>query len=84
MDASVFVRQPNASEYAELGEKKFSVLPRVDEFISMKQKSAPQYFQVIAVHHSLEKEGGIEIYCVQAEPSWEVKKARAIGFGPPG
>jgi hypothetical protein len=84
MDASVFIRQPNASEYTSLGEKKFSVLPRVDEFVSAKHERTVQYFQVIAVHHSLEKEGGIEIYCVQTEPSWEVKKPRAIGFEPRG
>lgn len=80
MDASVFVRQPNASEYTDLGEKAFPVLPRVDEFISVKHEGTQRFFQVIGVHHSLD-EGTIEIYGVQTEPSWEVKRPRAIGFG---
>lgn len=84
MDASVFVRQPNTKEYSQLGAKKFSSLPRVDEFISASHEGGQKYFQVIAVHHSTEKDGVIEIYAVQTEPTWEVKKGRAIGFGPQG
>jgi hypothetical protein len=80
MDASVFVRLPNSTEYSGLGVKKFSVLPRVDEFISVEFQGGNKYFQVFAVHHSIEK-GTIEIYAVQAEPNWEVRKNRAIGFG---
>lgn len=81
MDATVFVRQPNAREYTDLGSKNFSVLPRVDEYLSVTEEGSLKYYQVIGVHHSL-KEGAIEIYCVQTEPSWEVKEPRAIGFGP--
>lgn len=82
MDASVFVRPLNAMEYTALGEKTFTVLPRTDEFISAKHDGGRKYFQVIAVHHSTEKNGGVELYAVQAEPSWETRKSRAIGFGP--
>ena len=80
MNASVFVRLPNSTEYSDLGMKEFSVLPRVDEFISAEFQGGNKYFQVFAVHHSIEKEA-IEIYAIQAEPNWEVRKNRAIGFG---
>ena len=82
MDASVFIRSLNAVEYAALGKKTFTVLPRTDEFISAKHDGSKRYFQVIAVHHSTEKEGGVELYAVQTEPPWETRKGRAIGFGP--
>ena len=81
MDASVFIRQPNASEYTDLGQKKFSILPRMDEFISADHQGTRQFFQVVGVHHSLDGEAVTQIYCVQTEPSWEVKRPRAIGFG---
>ena len=80
MDASVFVRQPNAFEYAKLGSRKFSVLPRHDEYFSADFEGSKKYFQVLAVYHP-ENQGAIEIYAVQAEPPWMVKKARSIGFG---
>jgi len=82
MDAIVFVRQPNSTDYSDLGTKEFSVLPRVDEFISTKHEKEERFFQVVAVHHALEKKGFIEIYAVQTEPSWKLKEKRAIGFGP--
>ena len=81
MDASVFVRKPNSTDYSKLGTKNFSALPRVDEFISAEAEGSEKYFQVIAVHHATNKEGVIEIYAVQTEPTWEVRKARTIGFG---
>jgi len=81
MDAFVFVRQPNSTEYSELGPVKFSVLPRVDEFFSVKSDGAKKYFQVFAIHHAAEEDGVIELYALEAEPSWEVKKPRSIGFG---
>ncbi|MEX2231602.1 MAG: hypothetical protein WD824_05555 [Cyclobacteriaceae bacterium] len=80
MDASVFVRLPNSTEYSNLGLKEFSVLPRVDEFISAEVQGGNKFFQVFAVHHSIEKES-IEIYAIQTEPNWEVRKKKAIGFG---
>ncbi len=80
MDASVFVRQPNAHEYSKIGTRKFSVLPRQEEFISADFQGSKTYFQVIAVHHT-ENEGAIELYAVQTDPPWMVKKARSIGFG---
>lgn len=80
MDASVFVRQPNAFEYTKLGTRKFSVLPRHDEFFSADFEGAKKYFQVLAVYHP-EKEEEVEIYAVQAEPPWMAKKGRSIGFG---
>jgi hypothetical protein len=81
MDAVVFVRPPNVSDYDKLGKKEFSVVPRVDEFISLEVSAGRQYFQVIAVHHSISDTGSVEIYAVQSDPPWEVKKKRAIGFG---
>lgn len=81
MDASVFVRQPNASTYDNLGSKKFSCLPRVDEFISVEVKGRNKYFQVIVIHHATGAEQAIEIYAVETEPTWQSKKSRAIGFG---
>lgn len=80
MDASVFVRVPNSTEYSPLGVKEFAVLPRVDEFLSAEFQGGNKYFQVFTVHHSIEKET-IEIYAIQAEPNWEVRKNRTIGFG---
>lgn len=80
MDATVFVRKPNTTEYRDLGRKKFSVLPRMDEFFSV-EKGAKEYFHVIAVHHSAGEAGTVEIYAVQAEPPWIERKGRAIGFG---
>ena len=77
MDASVFVRRPNTSEYSDLGKKKFAVLPRADEFISL-ESDAKKYFQVIAVHHA---ESIIQLYAVETEPPWLAKKGKAIGFG---
>ena len=80
MEASLFVRQPNSYEYSKLGKRKFSVLPRHDEFFSADFEGSKKYFQVLAVCHA-ENEGAIELYAVQAEPPWLVKKARSIGFG---
>ena len=81
MDASLFVRLPNVTEYSKMGVRVFSALPRVDEFISAEVEGKKKYFQVIAVHHESDNEGAIEIYAVQTEPMWEAKKGRAIGFG---
>lgn len=78
MDASVFVRKPNTTEYRELGKKKFSVLPRADEFISL-ESEGKKYFQVIAVHHA-GADGAIQLYAVEADPPWVAKKGRTIGF----
>jgi len=73
------VRKPNTTEYSDLGSKKFSVLPRMDEFISV-DSEGKNYFQVIGVHHSA-GDAGVEIYAVQTDPPWVAKKGRAIGFG---
>ena len=83
MDVSVFVREPNSGEYAKAGTRTFSVLPRVDEYISIDWEGEKKYFQVIAIHHASEDES-IELYTVRSEPAWEIKKGRAIGFGPSG
>lgn len=80
MDVSVFVRKPNTVEYSEVGKKKFSLLPRTDEFISL-ESEPKKYFQVIAVHHMSGGDGAIQLFAVEAEPPWVVKKGRAIGFG---
>ena len=82
MDASLFIRQPNANSYSDLGSKTFSVLPRKDEFISAKHDGGVKYFEVIAIHHNTEKQGAVTIYAIETEPSWEVRKSRTIGFGP--
>jgi hypothetical protein len=79
MDAAVFIRQMNATQYRELGIRHFSALPRVDEFISADVEGGKKYFQVVAVHHAADD--NIELYAVQTEPSWEIRKGRAIGFG---
>lgn len=83
MDVSLFVREPNSAEYTNAGGRKFSVLPRVDEYISMEWDREKRYFQVIAIHHA-SGDGNIELYAVRSEPPWEIKKSRAIGFGPSG
>lgn len=79
MDASVFVRQPNAYEYSNIGVKDFTVLPRHDEYISADHGGKQKYFQVVAVHHK-DKPQSVEIYAVEAEPPWMVRKGRSIGF----
>ena len=78
MEVSIFVRQPNATEYSKLGKKEFDVIPRTDEYISAEWEGEKRYFQVIAIHHS---EDTIELYALQSDPPWNVKKSRAIGFG---
>ena len=80
MDASIFVRQPNAKEYSSLGTKKFTALLRIDEFLSAEGEGGKRHFQIVAIHHATEN-GSIEVYAVQCEPTWEIKKSRAIGFG---
>lgn len=84
MDALLYVRLPNVVEYAKLGVRKFAALPRVDEFVTAEWEGTTRHFQVLAVHHNTEKEAAIEIYGIQTEPPWEVRKGRAIGFGPSG
>ena len=81
MDATVYVRPPNSYEYSKLGVVKFSLLPRVDEYFSAEHDGANKVFQVVAVHHHTDKVGVIDIYAVNAEPPWTVKKSRMIGFG---
>lgn len=81
MDVFVFVRQPNSTEYSDLGAMKFSVLPRVDEYFSVKSDGVEKYFQVFAIHHVAEDNGVIELYALEVEPSWKVKRPRSIGFG---
>ena len=83
MDVSVFVREPNSTEYTKAGGRKFSVLPRVDEYMSIDWEGGRKYFQVIAIHHATEDQS-IELYAVRSEPPWEIRKSRAIGFGPSG
>lgn len=80
MDASIFIRQPNTTEYTNLGVKAFSILPRAEEFISI--DSGKKFYQVIGIHHQVDQKGEIEIYAVETEPPWHHKKGRAIGFGP--
>jgi len=84
MDVTLFVRVPNATEYDKLGAKDFSVLPRVDEYISAEWKNEKKFFQVVAIHHATEKQEEINLYAVRTEPPWEIRKSRAIGFGPSG
>lgn len=81
MDASVFVRQPNSHDYDKLGNKEFYALPRLDEFFSAEVDGKKNYYQVVALHHVTDKKGAVEIYGVQTDPPWEVKKSRTIGFG---
>ena len=84
MEVSLFVRPLNSLEYSKMGVKEFQVLPRMEEFISAAWDGNKKYFQVVAIHHGAENDGAIEIYAVQTEPLWEVKKGRSIGFGPSG
>lgn len=81
MEISLFVRQPNATEYSKLGKIRVEALPRVDEYISADWEGGKKFFQVMAIHHPT-MEGLVELYAVQGEPPWEAKRARAIGFGP--
>ena len=81
MEVSVFIRQPNATEYSKLGKITVETLPRVDEYISADQGGERTFFQVMAIHHAT-SDSLIELYAVQGEPPWEAKKARTIGFGP--
>ena len=81
MEATVFVRQLNSIEYSKLGTFKFSALPRINEFVSAEHEGAQKNFQVLAVNHVVDKSVGTEIYAVQTEPTWVVKKGRSIGFG---
>jgi hypothetical protein len=81
MDASVFVREPNSTNYDNLGNKEFSTLPRLDEFISTEVDGKKKYYQIVALHHVDDKKGRVEIYAVHTDPPWEAKKTRTIGFG---
>jgi hypothetical protein len=81
MEAVVFVKQHNSTTYDNLGAKKFSFLPRVDEFISVGSEDSKIFYQVIAVHHAMDPKLTIEVYAIHTEPTWEWKKKRAIGFG---
>ena len=80
MEVTVFVRQPNAPDYSKLGDKEFVTLPRADEYISAEWEGSKKYFQVVAVHHGDDGETP-EVYAIQCDPPWELKKARTIGFG---
>ena len=80
MEVQVFVRPLNAIEYEKLGIRKFSLLPRMEEFISTEVAGQRKYYQVVAVHHKADPGAGTEIYAVEAEPAWELKKSRGIGF----
>src|SRR5687768_13716993 len=77
MEVTVFVRQPNASEYSMLGEKNFMTVPGVDEYISAEWEGSKKYFQVTAVHHS-DDGNTIEVYAMQSDPPWVPKKGRTI------
>ena len=81
---SIFIREPNSIEYVKAGARKFSVLPRQDEYISLDSGGDKKYFQVIAVHHATLEDESIQLYAVRSEPPWEVKTGRRIGFGPSG
>ena len=80
MEAQVFVRPLNGIEYEKLGIQKFSVLPGMEEFISAEAGGKRKYYQVVAVHHIAGPAAATEIYAVETEPVWEVRKPRGIGF----
>ena len=84
MEVSLFVREPNSVEYAKAGSLEFSVLPRIDEYVSVEWEGDKKYFQVLAVHHATLEDGSIELYAVRSEPPWAIRKGRTIGFGPSG
>ena len=84
MDATVFVRIPNSTDYEKLGPKPFAALPRADEYISAEWQGEKKFFQVAAIHHATDKQGVIEVYAVQTDPPWQIRRSRAIGFGPSG
>lgn len=79
MEVTVFVRQPNAPEYDKLGKREFTTIPRADEYISAKWEGSKAHFQVITIHHCDDGKT-IELYALQSDPPWEMKKGRAIGF----
>jgi hypothetical protein len=80
MKTSIFVREYNTQNYDQLAQQEFSVLPRIDEFISISSKGKKAFYQVIAIHHPTEAASSIELYAVQTEPTWELKKPGSIGF----
>lgn len=80
MEASVFIKHYNANTYDNLELKEFISLPKIDEFISVKHEDKDQFFQVIAVHHPTGTAPSAELYAVQTDPTWELKKTGTIGF----
>ncbi len=80
MEVTLFVRQPNATDYSKLGKKEFAIVPRTDEYVSAEWEGSKKHFQVMAIHHTEDGET-IELYAIQSDPPWEVKKGRTIGFG---
>jgi hypothetical protein len=80
MEAILFIKQYNSKSYDNLGLKKFSFLPRTDEFISI-QHDGVKFFQITAIlHTTIQQEPAIEIYAVQTEPTWESRQSGNIGF----
>jgi hypothetical protein len=78
MNVTLFLRELNASKYEQLPSE-MSFLPRIGETLNVARGSDKKYYQVIGVNHVIET-GVVEIYCVQSEPSWDVKKGGSIGF----
>ena len=80
MEVTLFVRQPNATDYSKLWKNEFAIFPRTDEYVSAEWEGSKKHFKVMAIHHTEDGET-IELYAIQSDPPWEVKKGRTIGFG---
>jgi hypothetical protein len=78
MNVTFFLRELNATQYEKLASE-VDVLPRLGETLTVTTGKQKKYYQVIGVNHIIES-GAIEIYGVQTEPSWDVKKSGSIGF----
>ncbi len=77
MKVSIHIKKQNTTSYEQTGVREFTVLPRQDEFISLKDHPNI-HFQIIAIHHR--EDGEIELYALQAEAPWEYRKSGNIGF----
>ena len=78
MKVRIFVREPNSTTYTETSGNT-TVIPRMDETISVESGKSRKYYQVIGVHHLVDSEE-VEIFAVETEPVWKVKKPGSIGF----
>jgi hypothetical protein len=78
MNVTFFLRELNSTQYEQVPSE-VNVVPRIGETLNVTGNKDKKYYQVIGVNHGIGS-GAVEIYCVQTEPSWDVKKTGSIGF----